>query len=513
MILLAGCLLAAGEAQAQPVSLRILAPNGGENAVVGSTFNIRWTANGLVDTLLYVEYSTDSGAVWQFIDTARAVNGFDTLAWTVPNDTTRNAFVRVRLADSSRISKSARRFNIVTVLPPLITVISPNGGQILVVDSVVNIRWSAQSVTGTLHIEYSADSGATWKAIGTKPAREGLDTLPWTVPDDTTMYAYVRVRTADSVTSDRSNFTFRIVTSYNPSVTLIYPNGGEVFAPDSLVIISWREQDLTGNVRVELSVDSGKTWRLIGQHAAMNGMDTLHWTVPNDSTDAALIRVGTQGGGGTSRRDTSNAFFKITSAPPPPPASIGDVGPNGGIYAPDSVVQVYWTAANVVGILRVEYSLDSGSTWNQIALIPGREGPDSTSWTVPGDSTRTGFFRVRTQDSSVVAMTTVPFIIRIPQTGAGVDPAVSNRSIRLLSTVPLPATERVSIVWEQRASATTSVVLSDVHGRVVARLEPARYEAGTCSTSIDVRPLPPGLYIATLQAGRDVLETKIVVSR
>lgn len=514
LALFAGSLLIAGGLQAQPTSLRLSSPNGGEDAVVGTTLNIRWSSNGLVDTLLYIEYSVDSGTVWKFIDTARAVNGFDTLAWTVPDDTTSNAFVRVRLADSSRIGRSARRFNIVTTLPPRITVISPNGGQIFGRDSVVNIRWSSQAITGTLHIEYSADSGQSWKPIGTKQARTGLDTLSWTIPDDTTSNAYVRVRTADGVTSDRSNFTFRIVSTYKPSVKLIYPNGGEVFAPDSAVIIVWEEQDLTGNIRVELSVDSGGTWILIGQHTAMNGTDTLQWTVPNDSTDGALIRVGTQGfGPGTAIRDTSNAFFRITAAPPPPPASISDVGPNGGIYAPDSVIQIYWTAANVVSVLHVEYSLDSGSTWNQIALIPGRDGPDSTSWTVPRDSTHTGFFRVHTQDSSVVSMSTAPFVIRVPQTGAGVDPTIAPQSLRLVSAAPIPASDRVRITWEQKSAARVVIRLYDSEGDMVVRTDVPTSEEGTSSRSLDLSGLSPGLYVAMISAAGDVLTTTIVVAR
>lgn len=513
--LLAVMLLFALELQAQPVFLRMSAPNGGETLLVDSTYNIRWSSNGLVDTLLYIEYSVDSGAVWQFIDTARGVNGADTLAWVVPNDTSSRAFVRVRLADSSRIGRSARTFAIATVLPPRITVLSPNGGQIYGIDSTINIRWTAQAVTGILHVEYSVDSGVAWKPIGTKPARAGNDTLVWRIPNDTTSTAFVRVRTADTVTSDRSDRTFRIVTSYRPSVKLIYPNGGQVFAPDSLVIVEWEEQDLGANVRVELSVDSGRTWALIGQKAPINGTDTLHWTVPDDSTTAALIRVGRQGvgGPGTAIRDTSDAFFTILAAPPPPPATISSVGPEGGIYAPDSVVQIYWTAANIVGVLRVDYSLDSGASWNQIVRLPGRDGLDSTSWTVPNDSTTTGFFRVSTVDSSVVAQTTIPFTIRVEPVGAGVNPRFDQSSLRMISIAPLPTSGRLTLTWEQKAPSIATLEIHDTRGGFITGVDLGRREQGAWSETIDLSRLTPGLYVARLIAGHATVTIPIVVTR
>lgn len=506
----------ASQVHAQPTSLRILAPTGGENLLVDSTFNIRWTANGLVDTLLVIEYSVDSGAVWQFIDTTRAVNGPDTLAWVVPDDTTTRAFVRVRLADSSRTSRSNRTFTISYVLPPRITLLSPNGGQIYEIDSTINIRWTAQAVTGTLHVEYSVDSGATWKPIGTKPARSGNDTLAWTIPNDTTSMAFVRVRTADTLTSDRSDRTFRIVVSYNPSVKLIYPNGGEVFDADSLVIIEWQEADLGANVRVELSVDSGRTWRLIGQHAPLNGTDTLHWIVPNDSTTAALIRVGRQGTGGpgTAIRDTSDAFFAIRAKEPPPPASITDLAPDGGVFFADSVVLITWRSTSVTSIVRIDVTLDSGLTWSTIGSRPPREGMDTISWTVPNDSTSTGYFRSMTVDSSVIAVTTQPFIIKSRSDVGGVDRA-NNRasSLRMLSMRPLPASDRVTVTWEQTSSSNAALSLIDSRGAAVMHVDLGRRETGTWSETIDLSRLTPGHYVSRLSVGNAAVTTSIVITR
>ena len=58
----------------------------------------------------------------------------------------------------------------------------PSGGQNLVIDSTVQIRWISQNNTGTLNISYSIDSGATWTLIDTATAHNGQDSMAWVVP-------------------------------------------------------------------------------------------------------------------------------------------------------------------------------------------------------------------------------------------------------------------------------------------------------------------------------------------
>lgn len=67
-------------AQPQAGELTVLTPNGGESLESGSEYNITWTSSGLNNVI--IEYSTDNGTNWQYIDKVPTGNGSYT--WTVP---------------------------------------------------------------------------------------------------------------------------------------------------------------------------------------------------------------------------------------------------------------------------------------------------------------------------------------------------------------------------------------------------------------------------------------------
>lgn len=285
--------------------LRILAPNGGENLVVGTTVQIRWIEQGLTGTT-QLEFTVDSGAVWQLIDSVPAKAGVDSLAWTVPNDTTHRALVR--LTNGDRTSKSARLFNIVLTPVPVLRVIYPNGNELLEYDSTVKVRRPADNVSGQLDPHYSIDSGGTWKPIATVASHAGADSLVRVVPHDSTTRAFVRVRTADSAVKDASNRTFSIRAAVKPQITLRCPNGGEVFKQDSMVYIRWTGANLTGRVRVYWSDNNGAAWAVLDSVTARAGADSPAWSVPHFVITGAMIRIDTRSNQVAS---TSNGAFTI----------------------------------------------------------------------------------------------------------------------------------------------------------------------------------------------------------
>ncbi|WP_437520254.1 lamin tail domain-containing protein [Sorangium sp. So ce726] len=81
-------------------TVTVAAPNGGESFVGGSSTNITWTSSGFTNVKL--EYSLNGGAGWSLI-TASTPASAGTLAWTVPNSASTNAFVRASDAANAAI--------------------------------------------------------------------------------------------------------------------------------------------------------------------------------------------------------------------------------------------------------------------------------------------------------------------------------------------------------------------------------------------------------------------------
>lgn len=389
-------------AHAQPTTLRMLSPNGGEQWVVDTTYRVRASVFN-VTGLLTFEYSTDSMATWNLIDTMTAKNGTDTVFWKIPNVLTTNAFVRVSNADGSRRDTTNGRFSIVSEPPKTVRVLTPNGGQLYRVDSNAFIRWTSSNIpSGTFNIYYSADSARTWKSVGSKAVQSGLDSIAWKIPNDTTYNAFVRVVLAeDSVIRDASDARFAIRLQITPSITVIYPNGGESFKPDSVIVVQWKAQDFNGNLSIQYSVDSMATWQNLGNRQVRQGVvDTLSWRVPNLPTTTAFVRVsqaigGGGGGGATAIRDTSNRSFTIAKLPDSLAPKITVTYPNGGqVLKADTTVLISWNAERVNGAISVQYSADNGTTWTTIANRQGRDGDDTASWRVPNSPTTEALVRV-----------------------------------------------------------------------------------------------------------------------
>jgi hypothetical protein len=275
---------------------------------------------------------------------------------------------------------------------PRITVQSPAGGENWVQDSTYKIRWMTMgTVTGTLEVQLSLDSGATWTLIDTVTARAGADSLLWTVDADTTHQALVRIRTLDSAISGRSRRVFSIVDKPVLVLRVLAPNGGEVITPGAQTTIRWTSQYVTGNLVVEYTLDSGTAYTPIATVPAKTGIDSLVWTTPTDTSRRAIVRVRAVDG---SIQDASNRVFAIATVLP---IVVKVMAPNGGeVFAPDSTTVIRWEVGNLTaGFLRVQYSIDSGSTWVNVGQArQARNGLDTMSWKVPNVATDFALVRV-----------------------------------------------------------------------------------------------------------------------
>jgi hypothetical protein len=100
-----------------------------------------------------------------------------------------------------------------------------------------------------------------------------------------------------------------------PSISVEYPNGGEMFTPGDPLQIKWliSGEGLSGDVYVMLSSNNGASWIEITHEAAVAGKMTYDWLVPGIGSSHCLISV-EAAANGVGNYDISNATFYILSS-------------------------------------------------------------------------------------------------------------------------------------------------------------------------------------------------------
>lgn len=395
-------------------SITVTSPNGGEKWFVGSTHEIKWTAEG-IDKVPYVtiEYSINRGNTWFTIvsSVANASNGV--FNWTVPNTPSDKCIVRVRGVDEDNAPSdtSDRQFSIRSLPSPSIVVTAPNGGETWMMGDQRTISWETTGSVGYVAIDYSTDSGDNWTEIIQSTENDG--SYDWTVADTASDYCLVRVNDADSggQPSDTSDAVFSIVP--HPSITVTSPNGGEQWQAGSSQIITWNSTGIVGNLLIEYSIDGGENWIEISAPEPNDG--SYNWLVPDPPSDDCLVRISTTDtdpGDGIS--DVSDAVFSITETQVP---SLTVTYPNGGeLLFANATYEIKWTSIGTVDNVAIHYSTNGGETWSEI--IQSTENDGSHDWTVPETESDNCLLRVMETDGNPVDISDAVFSIVGPTTAA-----------------------------------------------------------------------------------------------
>jgi hypothetical protein len=161
-----------------------------------------------------------------------------------------------------------------------LTVISPNGGEVLASGASVDIIWDNPEGAATFNLMYSSDGGSSWTLIEGNITET---TYHWTVPAPRSNRGkcLVKVMGLDSTgrkrSSDKSDSYFRIEV-----VKLMTPNGGEIFKSGDIVGLTWQINKTTTDVAQIIfyySVDNGMSWQRKGKTPA-GLLNSADWKVP-----------------------------------------------------------------------------------------------------------------------------------------------------------------------------------------------------------------------------------------
>ncbi|MCZ8286733.1 MAG: hypothetical protein O9353_14870, partial [Bacteroidia bacterium] len=251
-----------------------------------------------------------------------------------------------------------------------ITITQPNGGEVLASCQVYPVKWTQTgSPSNYWNIDYSLDGGTIWTSV----ASNFLSTngqFNWTVPNVQSNTVLMRVYDAlNASTVDQSNAFFTI----NIPIVLTSPNGGEVWQGATVQNITWNALGTSNTYNIAYSTNGGTSWTNIVTNYA-NSTGVYAWTVPNIPSNNCLVRV--QDYVQNCMQDISASVFTITPAQPIL------LTPNGGETIQQNCgYNITWNTATFFSNVRLEYSLNNGSTWTTIITSTSNNG--SYYWYAP----------------------------------------------------------------------------------------------------------------------------------
>ena len=346
----------------EPPRITIVEPNGGESWIAGEQQQIKWESANVGSYDVQLEYSTDNGTTYKFIDFVTNIDGLNTYNWEVPNTPSNQCLVKVSVLGISDNSDAI--FTITGI--PKITVDSPNGGEVfisnIIPQELMEIKWISKNFDNPVRIdiEYFTQNLKWSRVIAENTPNDGsYETVYWG-PNNLyypkIMQARIRVADAnknapgepeDGKIYDWSNSSFTI--KEHEGLSIISPNGGEVWEYGSQHEIKWISNNISNTVTIALGVYD-PVGSLVGYGIAVTDNDGSYiWTVDADwkSLDSLKCIVEISEYSDTiSLRDHSDSYFTVVQNTSAGESVYVDLG-NGTEITFDSVDSSGTTTLNV----------------------------------------------------------------------------------------------------------------------------------------------------------------------
>jgi len=281
----------------QTKTISVKSPNGGENWLAGETYEIRWTSENIGNVRL--QYTLDGGANWNHIADVISNGTYD---WKVPSDINYSSdLCRVKITymigDSvTTLYDLTDGYFSIHPKTKLLRVLFPNGGETLNTNDRPDtvLQWTSAGITD-VKIELSLDNGISWSTISSKYKSNGA--YRWTLWPLDSSSTNARLRITDVSADAGSNPVTDMSDSYfnlniwKPALKIVTP-GALNSGRDA--VIKWYSPKDANSVKLEYSVDGGKTWKIIAGNVSTNykKLNSYTWrSVPTDKTNDAVIRI------------------------------------------------------------------------------------------------------------------------------------------------------------------------------------------------------------------------------
>ncbi len=384
-------------------------PNGGESWEATHPQPIVWHTQNFTGNVK-IELSTNGGSSWTTIAnnvSTPAANTATSYMWTVSNTPSTQCKVRISDAtDGDPFDVSDANFTITS--NSAITVDVPNGGENWVAGTPQPIVWHSHIYTGNVKIELSTNNGSSWTTIANSvstPAANTATSYMWTVTNTPSTNCLVKISDAATGSpSDVSNNTFTIdppgtnntpvgtnvAINLSSDVTVTFDNvtgagtttlnkknvgspppGGFSIIPAS----SPQYYDInttatfTGNVTVCIQYDD--TGLTTAQEQALTLQ--VYESPPGSWSDiTTTIDINTNIICGELNHLSDFAIMVPTGGGT---ESITVISPNGGEdWQAGSEQEIIWTSSDFTGQIRIEVSMNGGTTYDEIVASTDDDG-------------------------------------------------------------------------------------------------------------------------------------------
>lgn len=188
---------------------------------------------------------------------------------------------------------------------------------------------------------------------------------------------------------------FELQPAGSAALTLLTPNGGEVWFAGSIENITWASNHVK-LIKLEYRVDNGSAWTLIAD--SVNALSQSYpWKIPDSPTTEALVRITDVEN--SSLSDVSQATFTISA----PYSEVRLLSPNGyQQWGAGSKRKILFTSINVKQA-NLEFSANHGASWTAITTTAAASS--AFEWTVPDQTSNQYLIRISNHDDLSVADT------------------------------------------------------------------------------------------------------------
>ena len=495
-----------------PPELSLLSMNGSEFLEAGGPADVRWEAAdnvGFPEGGLSISYAPGAEEAFELI--AGSLNPEDGLyTWHTPAGL-RSEDVRLRLEVRDRAgyqteASSSERFS---VYPSAIQIEYPNGGEYLQGRSTQTIRWASRFASGRVTLKYTIDGGATYSHLITSDeANRGA--FDWSLPGITSEGVRVKAILESYVcVEDESDGDFTIDYS-QPSVMLIYPNGGEAFEANTTYRISWLASDPFGvkenSVNITFSTDGGYSYPHLIAEGTPND-SVYYWKTPSQLfSEHVRVRVDLKNASDLLGWDESDENVSLVN-PAPRVSGLPDTAMSCGAYLYFSLYP-YVTDKNDAPI-----TLD-WSWWVSTDSIDVAVNNQNKYLSVlTGDYSGTAQIVLTATDPHGASGTDTMRVTVYGETPV-VSPEISiPEAYELCQNYPNPFNPVTTISYSLPEASEVSLRIYNLHGKEVEVLVSGRQAAGDYSVVWDALDCPSGTYIIRMQAKGFVQMRKCVLMK
>jgi hypothetical protein len=179
--------------------------------------------------------------------------------------------------------------------------------------------------------------------------------------------------------------------------------------------------------------------------------------------------------------------------------------PNGGEeWWIDSTYNITWASAETSGAVKLEYSLDNGSTWTEI--IPSTPDDGTYSWTIP-DTTSDSCLVMVSDTNGILSDTsnTVFAILPVPAVPDNESPKFYSMNVKGISIG-----NKLEVRYALPARSCVKFSLYDIRGANVKKITQEK-PVGFHSMDIDMKDKPKGVYFFKIEANNFNKTSKVIL--